>query len=152
MKAKLLMTIAIFSLVLAREQVYSQAAAAPQARLDPNMISFFTGHWKGAGEFAGGAKIAADVDFTLTLDSCWLLYEHRDQAPNTYKATSMWGVDGKTGQLLAYTFDNFHGHRQWMSNGWVDGKLVLSGGSFTRREGWYSSILSMSGYRRDSSR
>ncbi len=38
----------------------------------------------------------------------------------------MWGVDGGTGQFVAFTFDNFHGHRQWSSSGWSGGKLVLS--------------------------
>lgn len=59
MKTNLLMTIAIFSRVLAGMPAYSQAAAPP-ARLDPDMVSFFAGHWKGEGEFAGGTKIAAD--------------------------------------------------------------------------------------------
>jgi hypothetical protein len=66
------------------------------------------------------------VSFAPSLDSAWLVYEHRDVPPGDYKATSMWGVDGGTGQFVAFTFDNFHGHRQWSSSGWSGGKLVLS--------------------------
>jgi len=73
-----------------------------------------------------GARIAADLTFTLSLDSCWLVYEHRDRLPNRYKATSMWGMDAQTGELVAYCFDNFQGHRKFESNGWRNGKLILS--------------------------
>jgi hypothetical protein len=117
------------------------ARAQASARLDPELVVFFTGHWTGKGEFATGAPIEADVDFKLTLDSAWLLCEHRDRPPHRYKATSMWGEDlrgtadstgvgrGRNGrgQFVGFTFDNFHGHRQWKSDGWVGGKLVLSG-------------------------
>jgi hypothetical protein len=66
------------------------------------------------------------VSFAPSLDSAWLVYEHRDVPPGRYQATSFWGVDGRTGQFVAYTFDNFHGHREWTSSGWAGGKLVLS--------------------------
>lgn len=98
------------------------------SRPDTSLLHFFAGHWTGKGEFAGGRAIEAEVDFALSLDSCWIVYEHRDRAPNSYKATSMWGSD-RSGQFVAYTFDNFHGHRQWVSNGWIGGKLVLNGSS-----------------------
>jgi hypothetical protein len=100
--------------------------AAPQARLDTALERFFIGHWAGKGEFSNGKPIEADVVFRLDLDSSWLVYEHRDRAPNDYRATSMWGVD-PSGQFVGYTFDNFQGHRQWMSNGWAEGKLILNG-------------------------
>ena len=105
-------------------------APAP-ARLDPDLVAFFTGHWKGEGAFAGGRTIAAEVSFAPSLDSAWLVYEHRDVPPGAYKATSMWGVDERTGQFVAFTFDNFHGHRQWLSSGWSGGKLVLSTGNYS---------------------
>jgi hypothetical protein len=100
--------------------------AAPAARLDTGLVHFFVGHWAGKGQFSNGTPIEADVLFRLDLDSSWLVYEHRDRAPNSYRANSMWGVD-QSGQFVGYTFDNFHGHRQWMSNGWAGGKLILSG-------------------------
>ena len=125
-------------------------APAP-ARLDPDLVAFFTGHWKGEGAFAQGNRakakvttedgrgeaapttvtIAAEVSFAPSLDSAWLVYEHRDVPPGAYKATSMWGVDERTGQFVAVTFDNFHGHRQWLSSGWSGGKLVLSTGNYS---------------------
>jgi hypothetical protein len=36
-----------------------------------------------------------------------------------------WGVDRGTGKFVAYGFDNFGGHREFASPGWVDGKLEL---------------------------
>jgi hypothetical protein len=111
--------------------------AAPGHRIDTALLAFFSGHWTGEGAFANGGKIAADVSFRLSLDSCWLVYEHQDRAPNRYKATSMWGVDGATGEFFAYIFDNFHGHRQLVSNGWRDGKLLLSGQSYVAGAGVY---------------
>jgi hypothetical protein len=145
MKTHLIMTVALFSRVLTGSPAHAQAAAPP-AHADPAMAAFFTGHWKGEGAFAGGRTIAAEVSFQPTLDSAWLLYEHRDLPPASpaaglrrpqgiYKATSLWGVDPRTGQFIAYTFDNFHGHRQWLSSGWAAGRLVLSTGGYSAPAG-----------------
>jgi hypothetical protein len=98
---------------------------APAARLDNGLVQFFSGSWKGAGAFANGKKIAASVSFHLALDSTWLVCEHRDNPPNSYAADLYWGVDAATGKFVAYAFDNFHGHREFVSAGWVDGKLEL---------------------------
>jgi len=96
---------------------------------------FFIGSWTGEGEFASGKKINATLTFTLSLDSSWLMVEHTDKAPNRYKATSMWGTDAGTGQFLAYTFDNFHGHRQFTSDGWKNGKLLLTTNEYYAKSG-----------------
>lgn len=95
---------------------------------------YFIGTWNGEGEFASGKKISATLSFTLSLDSCWLVSEHADKAPNQYKATSMWGIDAD-GAFLAYTFDNFHGHRQFVSDGWKDGRLILSANDYHAKSG-----------------
>jgi hypothetical protein len=114
--------------------VQAQAPTMP-GKLSPDLIQFFVGHWTGSGAFANGKKIEADVSFELTLDSCWIRYEHADKAPNAYKALSMWGVDAQTGQFLAYGFDNFHGHRNFSSNGWINNKLILSISEFWPKVG-----------------
>ena len=101
------------------------------------MLNFFVGRWSGEGAFANGKKIAADLSFTLSLDSCWLMYEHRDRAPGQYKATSMWGVDGQSGEFVAYCFDNFQGHRGFEGNGWKNGKMVLTHHAFYPKVGGY---------------
>jgi len=98
----------------------------PAQKLSPDLIRFFAAEWTGKGAFASGRKIEADVIFSLTLDSTWLSCSHTDRSPNKYKANSIWGVDKNTGQFLAYNFDNFQGHRQFESDGWVNNKLVLS--------------------------
>lgn len=100
--------------------------AQTSQQLPADMVQFFLGNWTGDGAFASGKKIAADLSFKLSLDSAWIMYEHTDQAPNRYKALSMWGVDKQTGELVDYVFDNFRGHRKFSSNGWQDGKLTLT--------------------------
>jgi hypothetical protein len=127
-----------YRLVAALVAVSSLAMA--QSNFQPPKISaeflnFFIGTWKGEGEFANGKKIAADVSFTLTLDSSWIAYEHTDQLPNRYKSVSMWGLDGTTGQFVAYAFDNFHGHRKFVSDGWKEGKLILTTHEFYPQRG-----------------
>jgi hypothetical protein len=56
------MTFALFSLVTAQPS----AAQTPPARLDPSMVSFFSGDWKGEGAFAnvnrGKAKVTTEED------------------------------------------------------------------------------------------
>jgi hypothetical protein len=128
MKKNWLMTLALFSRVAAATPAYSQVL--PPARLDPVLMTYFAGDWSGKGAFAQGRQIAAELSFQPSLDSAWLVYEHRDLSPGRYKATSMWGVDARTGQFVAYTFDNFQGHRHWLSNGWADGRLILSTRSY----------------------
>jgi hypothetical protein len=133
MKPIQLMTFALFSLVTAQPS----AAQTPPARLDPSMVGFFNGEWKGEGAFANGRAIAAALSFRLSLDSAWLVSDHADQPPNGYKATSYWGVDAATGQFVAIIFDNFHGHRNFASSGWAAGRLVLTAQSFTAGAGTY---------------
>ena len=99
---------------------------APPVKLPDEMLQFFLGTWTGEGEFANGKKIAATLQFKLTLDSSWLSSEHTDLPPNRFKAISMWGVDRQTGQFLAYTFDSFNGHRSFVSEGWKNNKLGLT--------------------------
>jgi len=125
-------------------------------RPDTAVLNFFIGKWTGEGAFANGNKIAADLTFTLSLDSCWLVYEHRDRAPGKYKATSMWGVDAQSGEFLSYCFDNFQGHRIFEITGqcegygrggtkddvptkfwWRNGKLILFHHAFLGGVGLY---------------
>ena len=101
------------------------SAQKPAPHLDNDMLKFFSGNWKGEGAFANGRPIAATLVFRPSLDSAWLVCEHRDVAPNRYKADLYWGVDGATGKVVAYAFDNFHGHRMFNTDGWMDGNLVL---------------------------
>lgn len=98
----------------------------PVKKLKDDFTNFFVGNWTGNGEFANGKKISTDLTFKMNLDSSWMIYEQTDKLPNRYKAISMWGVDILTGQFLAYSFDNFHGHRKFESDGWKDGKLILT--------------------------
>lgn len=109
--------------------IHAQTTSANH-KLPEDLLHFFIGNWSGEGAFANGRKIAADVSFKLALDSSWLTYEHTDQLPGSYKAFSMWGVDRQSGQFMAYTFDNFGGHRQFVSGGWKDGKIRLTDSEF----------------------
>ncbi len=100
-----------------------------------DFLNFFIGQWSGEGEFANGKKIAADLSIKLSLDSCWLHYEHTDRSPNRYKALNILGLDQSNGEFLAYTFDNFHGHRQFVSEGWKNEKLLLTTSEFVPQRG-----------------
>ena len=153
MKLHAILIFAIFSRVvvgaaIAQGTHSAGASAAPSAallppppiRLDGSMVRFFSGDWVGQGSFANGGAISAKVSFRLTLDSSWLVCEHRDDPPGQYAATLYWGVDAGTGQFLAYNFDNFQGHRVFTGNatgkgeGW---RLVLLGQAFAPGIGTY---------------
>ena len=107
------------------------------ATLDSAMVRFFVGEWKGEGSFSNGKPIAATLSFHLSLDSAWLVSDHRDVPPMSYKATAWWGVDADTKQFVAIVFDNFHGHRSFASRGWVGGKLILTAQSYAPGVGTY---------------
>lgn len=92
----------------------------------PQELYFMIGNWDGQGQFANGKKIEASIAVKLALDSSWLSLEHTDKQPNRYKALTYCGIDRNSGQFLAYTFDNFSGHRLFNSEGWKDNKLILS--------------------------
>ncbi|MDF0717146.1 hypothetical protein PY092_13365 [Muricauda sp. 334s03] len=95
-------------------------------KLTDDFINFFVGNWYGEGEFSSGKKISANLTFKMTLNNNWLSYEHTDLPPNKYKALSYWGIDRSTGEFVAYSVNNLQGHKRFSSNGWVDGKLILS--------------------------
>jgi len=99
--------------------IFSSANA--QIKIDNEMAIFFIGSWVGQGQFANGKKIAADVVFTLSLDSCWLINTHQDKLPGTYTAASAWGID-TSGKLVDNRISNFNGYQQFTSEGWrLDG-------------------------------
>ncbi len=104
----------------------SHAQSNTVTKLPVDFVTYFIGEWNGEGEFSNGKKISANVSFKLSLDSCWLMYDHTDILPNTYKAFSMWGVDKQSGQFLAYCFDNFQGNRKFVGDAWKVGKLIIS--------------------------
>jgi len=102
------------------------AQQATQKKPDAELLQFFAGKWTGDGKFFNDKPIAADLDFSVALDGSWLTHTHTDKAPNNYKATSWWGVDPISGEFVAYIFDNFGGQRKFTSNGWQNGKLILT--------------------------
>lgn len=93
--------------------------------LPTDLIQYFAGKWEGKGSFANGKSIAATATFTMSLDSSWLQYEHKDIPPNRYKALSLWGTE-KDGALLAFIFDSFQGHRQFYGDYTRKDRLVLT--------------------------
>lgn len=101
-------------------------AQTPNLRPDTALVRYFSGNWKGEGKFANGKPIEAAMSFRLSLDSAWLVCEHRDLPPNRYKADFFWGIDRDTKGFEGYCFDNFNGHRHFGSNGWIKGRMVLT--------------------------
>jgi hypothetical protein len=128
-------TIILFAIFLSVSFGAMAQSNNPSNKLSDDFVNFFVGNWTGEGEFANGKKISADLTFKMSLDNAWLIYEHTDKLPNKYKALSMWGVDAVSGQFAAYTFDNFQGHRKFASDGWKDGKLVLTVNEFVPQRG-----------------
>lgn len=133
MKIKWRIYIALFPFAFAASTALAQAPA----RLDSSLVNYFTGEWTGEGHFSNGSSITATASFHLALDSAWLICDHQDRPPNQYKATSYWGSDAGTGQFVAFTFDNFHGHRSFGSGGWTKGRLVLTTQSYYAGVGTY---------------
>ena len=100
----------------------------PPRRLPEDLAAFFVGEWSGAGEFASGRKIEADVSFTPDLDGQWLAYRHIDRAPNKYKAAGMWGFERSSNSFVMTVNDSFGGARTFTSTGWQDGRIVFNRG------------------------
>lgn len=104
---------------------FPSAAQQSSSRLPTDLIQYFAGKWEGKGTFSNGKPIAATATFTMSLDSSWLQYEHKDIPPNRYKALSLWGTE-KDGSLLAFIFDSFQGHRQFHGDYTRKDRLVLT--------------------------
>ena len=97
----------------------------PPIPLPGDLVDFFSGEWLGAGEFASGKKIEAEVAFRPDLDNKWLLYRHTDRAPNNYKALGVWGTERSSKKFVMMISDNFGGMRLFLSEGWSSGKIVF---------------------------
>jgi hypothetical protein len=98
-------------------------------RRDPaaaSLLNGLQGSWTGEGKFASGKRIASDVTFSIGQDSCWLKQDHRDRPPNKYLATSLWGIDKSTNNLLVYVFDSFQGHREFICSDWNQKVITLT--------------------------
>ena len=100
-------------------------ASAQQKKINSDMAKYFVGSWTGAGEFANGKKIEADVSFYLSVDSTSLINIYTDKAPNRYKATSAWTL-GADGNMVAHIINNFTALKDFTSDGWQNGKIVLT--------------------------
>jgi len=116
----------IFTLALLCAMYSAHAQQASPQKPSKELVQFFSGKWTGEGQFSSGKPIAATLNFSMALDSSWLMHHHTDVLPNTYKATSWWGSDPQTGTFVAYIFDNYSGHRKFESEGFVNGRLVLT--------------------------
>lgn len=103
----------------------AQPKFAPPRRLPDELTAFFVGSWSGAGGFANGKKIEADVSFTPDLDNQWLAYHHTDRAPSTYKSSGLWGFEYSSKRFVMILADNFGGARLFSSDGWTGSKIVF---------------------------
>ena len=100
-------------------------ARAQSSHVDKAMSRFFVGNWSGAGKLANGKTIEADVTFTIATDSSCLISMYADRAPNAFKAAAVFGVDNATGKFYAHFLNNFTGLKDFTSDGWQDGKILL---------------------------
>jgi len=104
------------------------SAKGQSPKINMDMAKYFAGSWVGAGEFANGKKVEADVSFYISTDSTSLINIYADKAPNRYKATSAW-VTGGDGKTVAHIINNFTGLNHFTSDGWENGKIILANAS-----------------------
>jgi hypothetical protein len=94
-------------------------------KLPDDLVRFFSGEWSGAGEFADGRKIEADVSFRQDLGGQWLSYRHADRPPGKYEAAGMWGHSRPSNAFVMTLNDSAGGSREFSSDGWHDGRIVF---------------------------
>lgn len=89
----------------------STLAEAPAVVEHPSeaLMKKLEGRWSCAGAFANGKSLKADLTFTRMEGGTGLRYLHTDRAPNAYRQEAFWGVDKKTGQLIATGFTGTSG-------------------------------------------
>jgi hypothetical protein len=106
-------------------------AGAAAARANPpapplaDLTRLLQGQWRCQGRFADGRTIQSSETFAPLLDGAWLLEQHEDAAPFTYRAQSLWGYDTGQQVLTLTIFDNFGGQRLFTSPGWREGLLTF---------------------------
>lgn len=149
----LLMTTGLVLMAVSATLGQSTAKATPSVsppnapkQLPADLKEFFVGEWSGAGEFSNGRKIEADVSFSTDLDDQWLSYHHTDRAPNKYKARGMWGFERNSGKFVMLVNDNFGGARLFVSDGWLEGRIVFNSENLLTR----SSVLERFTFARES--
>jgi hypothetical protein len=104
--------------------------AAPPAAATPDvgitqLSSVFHGAFNCSGHFANGKPIRSSESFAMALDGHWLVEEHSDAAPFTYRAHALWGVRAEPHALTLTIYDNFGGQRQFVSAGWHESVLTF---------------------------
>ncbi|NIG56539.1 hypothetical protein [Chitinophaga sp. Cy-1792] len=119
MKKLSLLTLALAGLFLTTN------AQQPVKKLSANFINYFAGYYNGAGTFSNGKPIKANAEIHLAMDSSWLIYDHKDVPPNQYNAHSLWGMEAN-GDIIAFIFDNFGGHRQFKGKFSAENGLLLN--------------------------
>lgn len=110
------------------------SAKGQSPKINMDMAKYFSGNWAGAGEFANGKKVEADVSFYISTDSTSLINIYADKAPNRYKATSAWAV-APGGKTVAHIINNFTGLNDFTSDGWQNGKIILANTSVRQGRG-----------------
>jgi hypothetical protein len=98
--------------------------ATQPARPIGDVEAFLSGDWSGAGEFASGKAIAADVSFRPVAGGAWLAYSHADRAPGRYRAEGTWGYT-RAGDFVMTLHDSGGGARVFASEGWCGDGVVF---------------------------
>lgn len=112
-------------MILAMSVAIGAASPAPQDS-EVTMNAFFAGAWGCVGAFSNGKPLEADMRFTPVADGKWLQYEHADRAPGLFKAAALWGTERRSGRLISMMSDSGGGARLFVSDGWKNGKMVLT--------------------------
>ena len=111
-------------LVLCLYAITTAAAEPPSPDLVAATAAKLLGTWQCAGAFANGKPIESQMTFESVLGGKWISYRHDDRPPNRYAAIGLWGK-GTSHPFEATIFDNFGGHRLFVSEGWIANALTL---------------------------
>lgn len=98
--------------------------SAQPARPTAEIAAFLAGDWSGAGAFASGKAIAADVSFRPVAGGAWLAYSHADRPPGRYRADGTWGYT-RSGAFIMTLHDSGGGARVFASEGWCGDGVVF---------------------------
>jgi hypothetical protein len=100
--------------------------AKAQTTAGKKQLNYFSGGWKGAGKFANGKDITAELSFTFGLDSNYLVGHHRDHLPNKFQADTYWRWDEKSRKLSSVLLDNTGAERIFIGEVITVDSLVFS--------------------------
>jgi hypothetical protein len=108
-------------------------AARCQAVNPAAPLAYFSGAWKCAGHYAGGAVIASNLVFYWSAPAAAMITHHDDVAPGAYHAVELWNAES-AGGMHGLIVDSLGGARPIVALGWEGDVLTWVYLNATRTE------------------